>query len=407
VVGRVRNRSRPAPLGGVCTYTGAADLATTRNGTVGGLRTELISNALGLEELRDGWEALVGQAPGDSVFATPAWVLTWYRHFAAADTVRAVAVRDGDDLVALAPFSAYRVGHPALGYELWTTAGAEHGYYGEPLLGPFPEAAARAIAGRLADRVAAGTVAVNLRRLWFEGAMHRALVDHPHLDCRPMALPADSAVVRFDREPDPERYLRRLAKKHGVPRRARRLEERFDEVTYVPDDPDIEGALADMRRMLEQRWEPGTGPGLFTGAGRARFTRAVVPALAADGHLRVSSLQADGRRVALSVVFQVGDGVVSEYAAFDADPELARLGVGQRELYEVVSHAHRSGLAAVDLSAVKDYDYKLRWANAIYTSQSVSVTATGWRGRLARTVRRPAMSRHARRIRRWATEHPS
>lgn len=390
--------------GGLRGQAGAGELTRTHNGRGVGLRTEVLTSTAQLEPLRDAWDGLVGRASGDTVFATPAWVLTWYRHFAPEDGVRVVTVWDGDDLAAVAPFSCHRLGHPSLGFRLWTTAGAEHGYYGEPLLGTSPAAAARTIAACIASQVAKGTVAVNLRRLWVDGPMHRAVTEHPHLDCRSMALPADSAVVRFDREDDPDRLLRRLAKKHGVPRRARRLDERFDEVTYVPDDPDIVAALADMRRMLTERWEEGAGPEIFSTARRAQFTEAVIPALAADGHLRVSSLQGDGRRLALSVVFQVGETILSEYSAFDPEPELAKLGVGQRELYEVISHAHRSGLAAVDLSAVKDYAYKLRWTNTTWASQSVGVTTTGWRGVAARAARRVAMSRQARRLKQLETE---
>lgn len=362
--------------------------------TGGRLRADIVTNLAKLEHLRAAWDALVGVAPGDTVYTTPAWVLTWYRHFAGADGIRAVTVWDGDDLTAIAPFCCYSPDRPALKFELWSSAASEHGYYGEPLLGRSPETSARAIAGCLAERVAQGTVAVNLRRLWLDGPMRRAVDERPDLDCRPMAPPAESAVVAFDEEPDPEQFLHRLARKHGVPRRARRLAEAFADVTYLPDDPDIEGALADMERMLKQRWELA-GPTQFRGEQLTRFTKAVLRALAADGHLRMSSLKADGRRLALSVVFQVGDTAVGEYSAFDPDPELAKFGVGQQERYEVLSHAHRNGVVRVDTLPVGDHEYKLKWTNTTHTSQSVSVTATGKRGQIARVARRVAMSRHA------------
>jgi CelD/BcsL family acetyltransferase involved in cellulose biosynthesis len=67
------------------------------------LDTELVTEVQRLEALAPAWDAL---AVADALpQMSPAWVLAWWRHVAPAGAAsRAVAVRDGDELVGLAPF---------------------------------------------------------------------------------------------------------------------------------------------------------------------------------------------------------------------------------------------------------------------------------------------------------------
>ena len=138
----------------------------------------------------------------------------------------------------------------------------------------------------------------------------------------------------FDRWDDPEAALRKLGRKHGVPRRMRRLAEAHGEVVYVPDDADLDAALDTMRDMLGRRWGPDDGPPLFRGAGREAFTRESLRALAADGMARVATLRAGDRPVAVSTMLELADRQVSDNAAFD--PDLAAFGPGQAEMHHML-----------------------------------------------------------------------
>ena len=53
----------------------------------------------------------------------------------------------------------------------------------------------------------------------------------------PMGHVAHAAVVRFDRLDDPHDHLERLARRHDIPRRMRRLAEAHGPIAYLPDDP--------------------------------------------------------------------------------------------------------------------------------------------------------------------------
>jgi CelD/BcsL family acetyltransferase involved in cellulose biosynthesis len=67
------------------------------------LEHELIVELDALERLYPEWDALA--LAGGQPQMAPAWVLAWWRHLAPADALpRAVAVRDRDELVGLAPF---------------------------------------------------------------------------------------------------------------------------------------------------------------------------------------------------------------------------------------------------------------------------------------------------------------
>lgn len=362
------------------------------------MQVQVVESTSELGELAGRWQRLAeacadGQA---TVFACPTWVLTWFDYFEAIGRPYVVLVWDGPDLVGVAPFSRTSLGVGPARFALLVSAGVENGYYGEPLLGPDPEPVARALAAHLSDLVAGGTTVVNLRRLWVDGALSRALHLRHEVTCRPMAPAADSAVVRFDQMDDVDRYFRQVARKHGITRRGRRLAEQVGTVDYHPDDSDVDGAIAALEDLLARRWEPGAGPQLFAGARRAAFTRHVLRALVDQGQAGLSTLRVDGRPVAVSVVFRLGDRAFSDFAAFD--PEFAPFGVGQRELYEVLRHAWQDGATEVDLSAVSSYTYKLRWANATPATQSVALTAAGWRGPVAWGARRAMMIYRARRL---------
>lgn len=364
---------------------------------VGRLGIEVVSDLDALARLADEWHDLLERSPGATAFASPAWVLTWYRHFERPGGVYAVVVRRDAELVGLAPFARSGRG----GFRLLVSAGTEHGDYGDPLLGPEPEPVAEALADHLSELVRGGRVAVNLRRLCADSALLAALERRDDLVPRPMGQVARAAVVRFDRLEDPDAYLERLARRHGIPRRVRRLGEDHPPVSYGWDhddsDWDLDGALDAMRDMLRRRWEPGTGPRMFAAARLEAFTRSVLRELADAGLARVSLLRAGGRPVAVSTVFRVGRRYLSDNAAFD--PELARYGLGQAELYEMLRRSLAEGAVEVDLRA-GDFPYKRKWANAERVTRSVAVVAPGAAGEAALAARRIAMSLRFRGMRR-------
>lgn len=361
------------------------------------LRVEVVTDLGALAELAGPWRRLVHATPGATAFASPAFVLTWFRHLERPRGAYVVTVWRGDTLVGLAPFARTRLGGDHAGFQMLVSAGTEHGDHGEPLLGPHPAPVAAAVAGHLARLVHTRLAAVNARRLFDEGPMLAALRARDDLSRVPMGHVAHAAVVRFDRLDDPHDHLERLARRHDIPRRMRRLAEAHGPIAYLPDDPRRDAVLDAMSAMLLHRWGTEAGPRLFATPGRAAFTRAVNHALAADGMGRLSTLAAGGRLAAVSTVLQVGDRMVSDNAAFDTG--LCRYGVGQAEIYRLLHHALEAGVVEVDMRA-GDFPYKRKWTNAERRTRSVVLVAPGRRGEVALAARRAALRLRTRRLRR-------
>jgi CelD/BcsL family acetyltransferase involved in cellulose biosynthesis len=360
----------------------------------GPLRLEVVTDLDDLIALCDPWEALVHRSPQATAYATPAFVLTWYRHFERPGGVFALTVWHHDTLVGIAPFARTRLGHGPAALTLLVSAGTEHGDYGDPLLGPDPTPVAHTIADHLADLAHHRTV-TNLRRLRDDSPILRALETRHDVTTAPMGQIADAAVISFDRMDDPPAHLHRLAKKHNVPRRLRRLTEAHGGIRYRPDTPDPTTALDTMQAMLLERWGPHQGPRLFHGPRMDAFTREAVHALTTSGHARIATLTAGERPVAVNVVFAVDDRYVSDSVAVDHD--LASFGPGQAALSMLLEHAQAAGVTEVDLRA-GDFPYKYKWANASHRTRSVTVTAPGLQGDVMMVARRGLMSLRARRL---------
>jgi CelD/BcsL family acetyltransferase involved in cellulose biosynthesis len=71
---------------------------------IAALRVECIDTAWGLTTLRPQWTALLRASAADRPFLTWEWLHAWWTHLGGAAALKVIAVRDGDELVAVAPF---------------------------------------------------------------------------------------------------------------------------------------------------------------------------------------------------------------------------------------------------------------------------------------------------------------
>lgn len=369
----------------------------------GDLRIDVVTEVDDLAALAEPWSRLLASSPDATAFASPAFVLTWYRHFERPGGVHAATVWRGDELVGLAPFARTTIGRGPARAALLVSAGTEHGDYGDPLLGADPVPVADALADHLIALTRKRT-AINVRRLRVDGPMWAAVYARPDVDRQSMGQVADAAVVRFDLMDDPAVTLRRLAKKHDIPRRLRRLADAHGEVAYVAGDPDVTGALDDMRNLLAGRWDEGAGPKLFRSPGLEAFTRDSLAEMAAAGLARVDCLTVGGRRATVSTILQVGDRQLGDATA--ADAQLGKFSVGQAAIHAALERALADGARELDMRA-GDFPHKQRWANAAVRTRSVALTAPGRRGEVMRRARRLAMSVRARRLGRIAAAEPA
>jgi CelD/BcsL family acetyltransferase involved in cellulose biosynthesis len=390
--------SAPRPRGGgmAAATTPARPGAARWAAPVGGhgLRVEVVTDLDDLVALTEPWSALLYATPDATAYASPAYVLTWYRHFEVAGGIHAVTVWRGDTLVGMAPFARTDVGWGPARATLLVSAGTEHGDYGDPLLGPDPAAVADAIVDHLAALTRRRTV-VHVRRLRVDGPAWAAIYARPDLGRESIGRVADAAVVRFDQMDDPASTLRRLARRHDVPRNLRRLAEAHGDVTYVASDDDVPDALDAMRSMRARRWQGGEGPRLFRSPALEAFTRESVAELVAAKLGRVDSLAAGGRRLTVSTVLQVGDRQVGDSTVID--PDFSRFGPGHAALAFQLEHGLETGVRSVDLRA-GEFPHKQRWANATIRTRSLALTPPGRQGEVLRRARRVATSVRSRRL---------
>ena len=68
------------------------------------IRVEAIDTAWGLTTLRPQWNALLRASSADGPFLTWEWLHAWWNNLAASSSLKVVVVRDGDELIAIAPF---------------------------------------------------------------------------------------------------------------------------------------------------------------------------------------------------------------------------------------------------------------------------------------------------------------
>jgi CelD/BcsL family acetyltransferase involved in cellulose biosynthesis len=246
----------------------------------------------------------------------------------------------------------------------------------------------------LSRLVSSGTAAVYLRRLRSDGVMLEALTQRADVACRQLGSDEVSSVVRFDQMADPDQYFSRVARKRAIPRRSRRLAERFNHVEYVAEDPDPDIALDTMRDMMRRRF--GADLRIFRTPQNRSLTRDLVHELLTAGHAQVSSIFADGQRITVTVKLRVDSRTF--WYAVGYEPELASYSLGHLELYETLRRAHASGADEVDLGSA-GFSYKENWANANTHHRTIAVTAPGWRGHVANDFRRAAIRVHrARRL---------
>ncbi|MGH9797955.1 MAG: GNAT family N-acetyltransferase, partial [Candidatus Polarisedimenticolia bacterium] len=69
------------------------------------MRVEVLGDGAALAPLRAAWDALLEQSPTHGVFLTWEWLATWWKHLSGGRELRVLCARDGEELVAIAPFA--------------------------------------------------------------------------------------------------------------------------------------------------------------------------------------------------------------------------------------------------------------------------------------------------------------
>ncbi|HST39197.1 MAG TPA: GNAT family N-acetyltransferase [Conexibacter sp.] len=320
---------------------------------------ELITDLDGLAALTDGWDALA--AENGLPHLAPAWVLAWWHHVPSPETVpRTIAVRDGDELIGLAPLAV--------------TPGSGRIDYRVPGIEIAGRLAPLARAGReweVAEAIGETLAAADPRpdALILEGTPLAAHWPTALRDGWPGALRpplrrwhVDSAPFVALREPSFDAWL--AARSSNFRQQMRRLRRGFAAAggsSRVSTHATLAADAAAFVRLHTSRWD-GRGASNLAALGD-RFAALLVEAgepLLADGRLSVRVLELDGEPVCIQVFLAAGGHVLFVNGGWDE--RHAKLKPSLVCLLEAVEEAFARGAEKLDLG-VGEQPYKLRFAD--------------------------------------------
>jgi len=318
-----------------------------------GLQVEAYHDATGFAALRQAWNPLVQASAVNTVFATWEWQKVWWDSFGAGHELHLLALREGAELVGLAPFMVEVVAGQRL---LRLLGGTEVADYLDVIATRGREEAVwAAITGHLAgvawDQLDLHAIAENsptrpiLDRLWQRGAYR---VESLREDvCPQLALPAGW-----------EAYLESLRGKdrHELRRKLRRLAAEASYHWHTVHDPtELPAAVATFAELHRQS---SRDKRVFMDQAMEAYFLANAQAMLQAGWLWLSFLEVDGRRVAGTFAYDY-NGTVALYNS-GYDPAYSFLSVGLLAVVFCLQEAVLTGRRGFDfLQGSEPYKYDL------------------------------------------------
>ncbi len=271
----------------------------------------------GFASLTPEWETLTTSSVSDTVFATPTWLAAWWSSCASTEELHLLSVRDGDDLLGVAPFmrSSKTI--------LFVGRSDTCDHHDVTIAKGREEEVLRSLADHLES--------LEWQQLQLEGltAESPTLTHLPPL----VAEKGWSVDKSFD-EVSPstslgsswDEYLGGLKKKdrHEIRRKLRRLMSSGEVRIYdAASESDLKSTMTlflDLaRKSHEEKAE-------FLNPDRERFFFHLADAMKAQGQLKLFFLELDGTTVAASLCFDYGGAYYLYNSGYE--PRFASLSVG-------------------------------------------------------------------------------
>ncbi len=272
------------------------------------------------ESVWDSWERILPNCATDTVFVTPWWHKTWWNNFGAKDNGserRILSVRDGDDLLGIAPLMS---------------EGDRLTFLGDKDLTDYfdfiaPTATIDRFYPALWDAIADDG--------WATLDLPSIPAGSPTLERLPALAEAAGMTVSIEEEettPKTElpaswdEFLAGLRKKdrHELRRKLRRLDREAIALQYVAGDEDaLDGSMQDFFRLLRASRDDKNE---FLTPEREAFFLDIARESMSRGQFILSFLKVDGENVASCICFDYG----GDYLLYNSgyDPSYSRLSVG-------------------------------------------------------------------------------
>lgn len=320
-----------------------------------------------LEAYKQPWLDLLDQVSGSStVFASPSWVVEWWREFGDGAELRVLLLMQETTLIGIAPLAIWRWPVAAgpvrvlrfVGYgtsdHLDFCVHPEHRSAGLKLL---CDHIRQELRWHLADLLDVPQDSPNLelmRSALGRGAQTTSLL-------RGIVCP----YLRLEARPWDAFYAAQRSKssRKDLERRQRRLAELGDLVYRRYDDPaEVRQVFPKLVALYAKRWDEQFLSVSFAGAQEQRFYPAMATAFAEQGRLDLITLELDQRVLAFSL------GVVHQryftWLITAHDPEYAKYFPGELMITHLLERVFSRGdIEEFDFTRGEE-SYKYKWANA-------------------------------------------
>jgi len=333
------------------------------------------------------WERLLEASVEPTVFLSPFWIASWWRHFSEGKQPCMLAAWEAGRLCGLAPFYLQRISLPgvkrgASALRFMGDEGVGSEYLGLLVLPGLEEEFLLAVSEWVRGQWAmadlhglreGGSLSSKIAKIL--GASAPGRVYQERRSCSLIRLPGDY-----------ESYLASLSQKfRGTIRyRTNKLTKNFHvNLLWTTREEEIEPHLERFFAMHQARWSAEGSPGSFYSPRKRAFYRDVLVDLLQRRWLRFYHLEVDGVIRASQFGFAFGGVLHSLQEAFDHEFHPSGVGgVGVVLRAMAIKESIGEGLHGYDfLGGVEDF--KTRWNTITHYVQRVRIGAAGLEGAAA------------------------
>lgn len=362
-----------------------------------------ITDITTFQNLESQWNGLLSNSAADTIFLTWEWVSNWWNSYGKERNLRLLLVREGNELVAIAPFYQQRKpiisGFLVQEIRFIGTGGDVSPDHLDIIVRKGRE---KEVAIGLADYLckAGGWDALILSDVpatslalqeFMAAAAQRGLraVTRECAVCPYIALPSSW-----------DEYMAGLSSntRYNIKRRMNNLKKRFTTRYLLWEDcQGLDQAMERLAQLHTLRWEDRSSYHGFSSQEYTEFHNALARDFARKGWLYLSCLELDGRIVAMFYDYRYGGKLYYYQGGFD--PEYSSHSPGLALRAHVIQGAIEQGIGEIDLLKGA-YEHKYRWTSSDRKTLSHIVCANTMGGKLYHwdTVEKPALKSAIKKI---------
>ena len=343
------------------------------------MQVQHVNNTVDLDRLRDEWDGLLEASAANNIFLTWEWVRTWWKYLAERRQLQVVALRQGGELIAIAPLGVRRASLrsmlPFRSVDFLGSGTAGSDYLDVIVRRGREEEAADALAhavdpslmlelNRLRSDAMAFHIAGRLQRSGWVGQVEENGVC-PFIDLRGHSWTS---------------YFASLSGEHryNVRRKLSALGSNFEMVFERVEDPlQCAPSVHLLIELHQQRWREHGRSDAFHTQEHVEFHEEFAMHALRRGWLRLYVLRLDGRPVSAIYAFRYGPRFCFYQSGFD--PQYARYSVGVASMALSIKSAIEEGAQEYDFLH-GDEPYKFHWAKESRKLARIRLFPPGRRG---------------------------